>query len=39
MKLAVAETWVLAALAVFAALIHFQVSTWRQAAALLRDEE
>ena len=29
----------LVAIAVFAALIHFQVSTWRQAAALLLDEE
>jgi hypothetical protein len=30
---------VLVALAVFSALIHFQVSIWRQAAALLLDED
>jgi ABC-type uncharacterized transport system permease subunit len=30
---------ILVALAVFAALVHFQASTWRQAAALLLDEE
>jgi ABC-type uncharacterized transport system permease subunit len=30
---------VLVAIAVFAALIHFQVSTWRRAAAVLLDDE
>jgi ABC-type uncharacterized transport system permease subunit len=30
---------VLVAIAVFAALIHFQVSAWRRAAALLLDDE
>ena len=37
--IAVLIAGVLAAVAVFAALIHFQVSTWRRAAAVLLDDE
>ena len=37
--IAVLIAGVLAAVAVFAALINFQVSTWRRAAAVLLDDE